>query len=159
MRVGCVVCLGTLEAFADGVAGDVDEVALLEEVVEDEGLAGLEAVEGAEAELLEVAHGGGAGLAEVAELGAGELGVADAAVADLDGVVAVGGGGLELGDDVALAEADDGDGHRRTALRLEVGHHPQLRAHHPHPRLHAAPRRHPHRHRPPLSAPNVVYAG
>lgn len=113
----------TLESLADGVAGDVDEITLLEDFVEDQPLSGLEPLHGLEAELLEVAHGDGPGLVEVAELGLGELAVPDTAVSELHGLVAVGGCGLDLGDDVALAESDDGDGDDG-ALGLEVGHHP-----------------------------------
>lgn len=113
----------TLESLADGIARYVDEVTLLEDVVEEQPLSGLEPLDGLEAELLEMAHGDGPGLGEVAELGLGELAVPDTAVSDLYRLVAVGGGGLDLGDDVALAESDDGDGDDG-ALGLEVGHHP-----------------------------------
>ena len=113
----------TLESLANGSAGDINEISLLENFIKNEPLSGLESLDGLEAELLEMAHGDGAGLAEVAELGLGELAVPDPSVTDLDGVVAVGGSGLDLGDDVALSEGDDSDGDNG-ALGLEVGHHP-----------------------------------
>lgn len=112
-----------MESLADGVARDVDEITLLEDFVEDQPLSGFEPFHGLEAELLEVAHGNGPRLVEVAELGLGELAVPDTAVPDLYGLVGVSCRGLDLGDDVALAESDDGDGDDG-ALGLEVGHHP-----------------------------------
>ena len=132
----------TLEPLADGIAGDVDEVTLFENILDDEPLAGLEAVNGLESKLLEVAHGDGAGLLQVAQLGLGELAVTDAAVAHLDSVVAIGSGGLDLGDDIALSEADDGDGDDG-AVGLEVGHHAELGPHHADSRLHAHDRHPP----------------
>lgn len=125
-----------MKSLPDRVAGDVDEVALLEDILDDEPLPRLEAVDGLEAELLEVAHGDGTGLLQVAELGFGELAVADAAVTDLHGVVAVSGRGLDLADDVALAESNDGDGDNGS-IGLEVCHHPELSTHHTDARLHA----------------------
>lgn len=137
----------TLETLADGGAGDINEVTLLEEFIEEEGLVGVEAINGLETELLKVAHGDGTGLLEMTHLGLGEFAVPDPLVANLDGAVTVGGVGLDLGDDVAFLEADDGDGNNHSVL-LEEAHHPQLGAHHSNPRLHA----HRHHHRPSPSA-------
>jgi len=137
----------TLEPLADGVAGDVDDVALLEEVGEVERLAGLEGVDGGEPELLQVLQRRGAGLAQVSQLRAGELLLAHAVVPDLNGVVPVRGRRLHLRHHVAaLPEPDDRHGHRLPRLRVEVGHHPHLGRHHAHPGL----VRRAHRHgRPP----------
>ena len=112
-----------MESLADGSAGDVNDISLLENFVKNEPLSRFESLNRLETELLEMAHGDGAGLVEVAKFGLGELAVPNPSVTDLDGVITVGGSGLDLGDDVALSESDDGDGYNG-ALGLEVGHHP-----------------------------------
>jgi hypothetical protein len=70
----------TLEPLADGVAGDVHEVALPGELGEVELLAGLERVDGGEPELLQVPQRRCAGLAQVPQLRARELLLAHAVV-------------------------------------------------------------------------------
>lgn len=60
----------------------------------------------------------------------GELPVPDPAVPHLDGIVAVGGLGLELGDDVSFFKSDDGD-RDDLSIGLEVTHHAQLGTHDP----------------------------
>ena len=73
IAIGGVRDCCTLEPLADGVTGDVDEVALLEELGEVELLAGLERVDGGEPELLQVpqrrraGHGGAGAAAAVLE--------------------------------------------------------------------------------------------
>jgi hypothetical protein len=69
-----------LEPLADGVAGDVHEVALPGELGEVELLAGLERVDGGEPELLQVPQRRCAGLAQVPQLRARELLLAHAVV-------------------------------------------------------------------------------
>lgn len=139
----------TLESLSDGFGGDVDEVALLEELVELELLARVEGVDGHQPEFLQVAQRRRASLAEVAQLRAGELVLAHAVVPDLHGVVAVGGRGLHLRHHVApLPEPDHRHRHRLPVGRVEVGHHPHLGRHHPDARL-VGRRPHNRQRRPP----------
>ncbi|PON87466.1 hypothetical protein TorRG33x02_166440 [Trema orientale] len=126
----------TLEALPNGGPGHIHQIPFLEHLLQLQPLVGLETLHGLEAELLEMAHGDGPGLFQVAQLGLGELAVPDAAVAHLDGVVSVGGLGLHLGDDVAFLEADDGDGDD-LAVVLEEGHHAELGGHESDAGLHA----------------------
>ncbi|PON56660.1 hypothetical protein PanWU01x14_178780 [Parasponia andersonii] len=126
----------TLEALPNGGPGHIHQIPFLEHLLQLQPLVGLETLHGLEAELLEMAHGDGPGLFQVAQLGLGELAVPDAAVAHLDGVVSVGGLGLHLGDDVAFLEADDGDGDD-LAVVLEEGHHAEFGGHESDAGLHA----------------------
>lgn len=65
---------------------------------------------------------------KVSHFGLGEFPVTDAAVPYLDGAVAVDSVGLDLSNNVALAESDNGDGNNR-AGGLEEAHHAELRPH------------------------------
>src|SRR3954452_19381287 len=95
-----------LEALALALAGHLDGLADLEGL-HGHGVADLQ-LAGLVAELDERAHGRGAGLLEVAELGPGEGLLAHAAEAELDGLVAVGVVGA--------------DGGHRAGAGLEHGH-------------------------------------
>src|SRR4051794_3890507 len=95
-----------LEALALGGAGDLDLLADLEGL-DRHGVADLQ-LGGLVAELHEVAHGRGAGLLEVAELGLGEVLLLRRAERELDGLVAV-----------AVVRADRGD---RARPGLQHGH-------------------------------------
>lgn len=125
-----------METLADSVARDIHEVSLFEYILDNEALARLESIDGLKAELLEVAHRDGAGLLKVAQLGLSELPVADTPVPHLYGIVPVGCSALHLGDDVALAEADDGYWDDST-IRFEVRHHAELCSHDADACLHA----------------------
>ena len=78
------------------------------------------------ADLGEVTAGGDASLLEVARGGLFTLRGSICAVGDLDGVVAVGLGGADLGDDVRR-DLDDGDGDELVVLVPDLGH-AELRA-------------------------------
>lgn len=125
-----------LKPFSDCGSGHIDQVTLLEQVVEDQLLIGLEALNVLEPKLLEMAQWDSAGLLEMAHFGLGEFPVADAAVAHLNGVVSVGGLGFDLGDYVAFFETHHGD-RDYFAAGLEEAHHAQLGGHDSYAGLHA----------------------
>jgi hypothetical protein len=124
----------TLEALANGGTGDINKITLLENLIKHKPLVGLKAIHGHQAKLLKMAHRNGIHLLQMTQLRLCELAVPDSPVAELDGVVAVGGLGLDLGHDVSFFKSHHGD-RDDLAVGLEVAHHAQLGPHHSHPCL------------------------
>jgi hypothetical protein len=77
----------TLEAFADGFARDIHKVTLLENLINCELLARLKAVNRLKSEFLQVAHGDGPRLLQVAKLWFCQLGVPHSSVAHLHCII------------------------------------------------------------------------
>src|SRR5215218_731399 len=127
---GEVVALdGSGEALALRDSGDLDRLALLEDVGDLDLRADVE-VGTRVAELDQAAQRRGVGLLEVAELGAREALLADVAVGELDRVVAVAIGGALAGDP-AGAGLDDGHALDVAVLGVEDLRHAQLASQHP----------------------------
>ena len=125
-----------METLSNGGARNINKITLLEELLKDKPLVRLETLNGLKPELLEMAHGNCSSLLEVTHLRLRKLFVSNAAVANLDGIISVGGLGLDLGDDVSFSETHNSD-RNDLAVGLEEAHHSELGSHNSNAGLHA----------------------
>lgn len=118
----------TLETLANGGSRYINQIPFFEELLKNEPLVRLKPINRLQPKLLQVAQGDDPGLVEVTHLGLGELSFSNPPITDLDGIVAVGGLSLDLGDNVALSKTHNGDGDNST-IGLEETHHTQFGTH------------------------------